>query len=106
MSPRRGGRGDYSPRKEDRRERDYDRRGGRDRERDRSRSPDVRDREMKDREREDDQDREREPEAPANGDDHKGMYIRSIRARSELTFHTEAPEDVPPPQHDDLDTAE
>jgi len=76
MSPRRGGRGDYSPRKEDRRERDYDRRGGRDRERDRSRSPDVRDREMKDRERDDDQDREREPEAVANGDEHKGTCQR------------------------------
>lgn len=41
MTPPRRGRADYSPRKEDRRERDYDRRdrGG---DRDRSRSPDDR----------------------------------------------------------------
>jgi len=56
MSPPRRGRDrdPYSPRKEDRRDRDYDRR-----DRDRSRSPS--DREMKDvRDREDDRDRDRE----------------------------------------------
>jgi len=78
--PPRRGRGDYSPRKDDRRERDYDRR---DRDRERSRSPDDRDREMKDvRDREEDRERE------ANGDDRK------------------APVESPPPAHDELDTAE
>ncbi|KAF2227883.1 hypothetical protein BDZ85DRAFT_8880 [Elsinoe ampelina] len=101
-SPRRGGRGDYSPRKEDRRDRDYDRRDrDRERDRDRSRSPDDRDRdrEMKDvRERDDDRERDgdregdrdadREPDAATNGDDRKA-------------------DDPPPaPQHDELDTAE
>lgn len=43
MTPPRRGRGDYSPRKDDRRDRGYDRR-----DRDRSRSPEDRDREMKD----------------------------------------------------------
>ncbi|KAF2101484.1 hypothetical protein NA57DRAFT_34914 [Rhizodiscina lignyota] len=82
MSPPRRGRGEYSPRKDDRRDRDYDRR-----DRDRSRSPDDRDRDrdMKDvRDREDD----RERENGANGDDRK------------------VPLDSPPPQHDELDTAE
>lgn len=79
-TPPRRGRGDYTPRKDDRRERDYDRR-----DRDRSRSPDDRDREMKDvRDRRDDDDREN----GTNGDDHKvGM-------------------DSPIPANDDLDTAE
>jgi len=114
MSPRRaGGRGEQSPRKDDRRERDYDRRGGRDRERERdrsrSRSPDDRDREMKDDEHNDDHDQEREPEpeAVANGDDHKGLY-KAMRCFAVKTDHlAEAPEDPPnPPQHDDLDTAQ
>ncbi|KAG6991131.1 pre-mRNA-splicing factor srp1 [Physcia stellaris] len=80
-SPPRRSRADYSPRKDDRRERDYDRR---DRDRDlRSRSPEDRDREMKDvRDRRDDDDRE------PNGDDRK-VDIQS-----------------PIPAHDDLDTAE
>lgn len=56
--PRRGGGRGYSPRRDDRRERDYDRRDrGRDRERERSRSPGdgMRDRDMKDvRDRSDD----------------------------------------------------
>ncbi|TGO55087.1 hypothetical protein BOTNAR_0252g00050 [Botryotinia narcissicola] len=79
-SPRRG-RGDYSPRKDDRdrRDRDYDRR---DRDRaDRSRSPDDRDREVKE-----ERDDVREP--GANGDDRK------------VTM------DSPPPAHDELVTAE
>ncbi|KAL1625021.1 hypothetical protein SLS54_003748 [Diplodia seriata] len=62
----RSSRGDYSPRKDDRRDRDYDRR-----DRDRSRSPDDRDRDMKDirdREEEDrDRERERDRENGTNG---------------------------------------
>ncbi|KAF2236297.1 RNA-binding domain-containing protein [Viridothelium virens] len=88
--PARRGRGDYSPRKDDRRERDYDDRRDRDyerRDRDRSRSPDDRDREMKDRDREDDRERERDGEA--NGDDRQG-----------------ARDSPPPAAHDELDTAE
>ncbi|KAJ0119110.1 MBOAT family protein [Diaporthe amygdali] len=81
-SPRRAR--DYSPRKDDRRDRDrYDDRDRRDT-RDRSRSPDRRDRD--DRERDDRDDRDRR-ENGANGDDRK-------------------PLDSPPPVHDDLDTAE
>jgi len=85
-SPRRGGRspsprrsrgGDYSPRKDDRRDRDYDRR-----DRDRSRSPDNRDREVK---REDDRE---DRENGTNGEDRKVAM------------------DSPPPAHDELDTAE
>jgi hypothetical protein len=82
-SPRRGGgRGDYSPRKDDRRERDYDRRDRGDR----SRSPDdrlvsvsnlmsnkltyvQRDREMKD-------DRDDVRENGTNGEDRKGTRLR------------------------------
>ncbi|MCJ1442873.1 MAG: hypothetical protein MMC23_003370 [Stictis urceolatum] len=75
-SPPRRGRGDYSPRKDDRRDRDYDRR-----DRDRSRSPDG-DREMKDVRRDED-----EHENGANGDERK-------------------PLDSPLPAHDELDTAE
>ncbi|KAL9095411.1 MAG: hypothetical protein Q9165_002282 [Trypethelium subeluteriae] len=74
--PARRGRGDYSPRKDDRRERDYDDRRDRDydrRDRERSRSPDDRDREMKDRDREDD--RERERDGDANGDDRQGATL-------------------------------
>jgi hypothetical protein len=68
--PPRRSRGDYSPRKDDRRDRDYDRR---DRDRDRSRSPDDRDREMKDvRDRDRERDREDDREREANGDDRKG----------------------------------
>ncbi|KUI60583.1 Pre-mRNA-splicing factor srp1 [Cytospora mali] len=80
-SPRRAR--DYSPRKDDRRERDrYDDRDRRDT-RDRSRSPDRRDRDDRDRDDRDDRDRR----DGANGDDRK-------------------PLDSPPPAHDDLDTAE
>ncbi|EEP80823.1 predicted protein [Uncinocarpus reesii 1704] len=90
-SPRRSGRGDYSPRKEDRRDRDYDRR-------DRSRSPDDRERE-RDRDRERDRERDRDlrddrdrrdedRENGTNGDDRK------------------VPLDSPTPAHDELDTAE
>jgi hypothetical protein len=75
-SPRRGGRGDYSPRKDDRRERDYDRRDRGDR----SRSPDDRDREIKD-------DRDDVRENGTNGEDRK------------VSMDT-------PPAHDELDTAE
>jgi len=77
-SPRRaGGRGDYSPRKDDRRERDYDRRDRGDR----SRSPDDRDRDLKD-------DRDDVRENGANGEDRKVSI------------------DSPRPAHDELDTAE
>ncbi|KAF1979560.1 hypothetical protein BU23DRAFT_562971 [Bimuria novae-zelandiae CBS 107.79] len=65
-SPRRS-RGDFSPRKDDRRERDYDRR-----DRDRTRSPEG-DREMKDvRDRDDD--RERDRDAGTNGDERKSEH--------------------------------
>ncbi|KAI9661246.1 MAG: hypothetical protein M1821_009573 [Bathelium mastoideum] len=75
--PARRERGNYSPRKDDRRDRDYEERRDRDyedrrdrdyerRDRDRSRSPDDRDREMKDRDR--DEERERERDADTNGD--------------------------------------
>jgi len=77
-SPRRGsGRGDYSPRKDDRRERDYERRDRGDR----SRSPDDRDREMKD-------ERDDVRENGTNGEDRKVSM------------------ESPPPAHDELDTAE
>ncbi|KAL0257819.1 hypothetical protein SLS55_006984 [Diplodia seriata] len=86
VSPPRRSRGDYSPRKDDRRDRDYDRR-----DRDRSRSPDDRDRDMKDirdREEEDrDRERERDRENGTNGGEKRE-------------------ETPPPPAHDDLDTAE
>lgn len=80
-SPRRG-RGDFSPRKDDRRDRDrdYERR-----DRDRSRSPDDRDRDMKD---DRDRDREEVRENGTNGEDRKVAM------------------DSPPPAHDELDTAE
>ncbi|KAF2753632.1 RNA-binding domain-containing protein [Pseudovirgaria hyperparasitica] len=67
---------DYSPRKEERRDRDYDRR-----DRDRSRTPEDRDRdrEMKDR----------DPEERENGVEGEERKVES-----------------PPPAHDDLDTAE
>ncbi|KAL2109381.1 hypothetical protein VUR80DRAFT_2513 [Thermomyces stellatus] len=100
-SPRRSVR-DYSPRKDDRRdrdrdydrERDYDRDSRRDRDRDRSRSPDPRDRDrdMKDIDRDDrdrddrDRDDRDRRENGANGDDRK-------------------PLDSPPPP-EDLDVAE
>jgi len=81
-SPRRGGRspsprrsggrgGDYSPRKDERRDRDSDRR---DRGGDRSRSPEDRDREMKDVE---------ERENGTNGDDRK-VSVDSNPAHDEL----------------------
>ncbi|KAF2083663.1 hypothetical protein K490DRAFT_51100 [Saccharata proteae CBS 121410] len=83
VSPPRRGRGDYSPRKDDRRERDYDRR-----DRDRSRSPDDRDREMKDVRDREEEEPEREREERPNGEERKA--------------------ESPPPAaaHDDLDTAE
>ncbi|KAF4944107.1 hypothetical protein FGADI_12927 [Fusarium gaditjirri] len=82
-SPRRSTR-DYSPRKDDRRDRDrdYDRESRRDR--DRSRSPDHRDRERDSKDDRDDRDRR---ENGTNGDDRKAL-------------------DSPPPAHDDLDVAE
>jgi RNA recognition motif-containing protein len=82
-SPRRSNR-DYSPRKDDRRDRDrdYDRDSRRDR--DRSRSPDPRDR---DRDLKDDRDDRDRRENGANGDDRKGV-------------------DSPQPAHDELDAAE
>ncbi|KAI0009891.1 hypothetical protein F4779DRAFT_340566 [Xylariaceae sp. FL0662B] len=89
-SPRRSTR-DYSPRKDDRRDRERDRDYERERDRDydrerrdtrdRSRSPDPRDRDRDDR---DDRDRR---DNGTNGDDRKAA-------------------DSPPPQHDDLDVAE
>ncbi|KAK7515984.1 uncharacterized protein IWZ02DRAFT_506390 [Phyllosticta citriasiana] len=91
-SPRRGRsvtpprrRGDYSPRKDDRRDRDYDRR-----DRDRSRSPDDRDRRDRDREMRDVRDRDDEDRERENG-------------TSGVDKREESP---PPPAHDDLDTAE
>ncbi|CCT68783.1 related to mRNA splicing factor [Fusarium fujikuroi IMI 58289] len=82
-SPRRSTR-DYSPRKDDRRDRDrdYDRESRRDR--DRSRSPDHRDRERDSKDDRDDRDRR---ENGTNGDERKAL-------------------DSPPPAHDDLDVAE
>ncbi|KAF4495805.1 hypothetical protein FAGAP_8054 [Fusarium agapanthi] len=82
-SPRRSTR-DYSPRKDDRRDRDrdYDRESRRDR--DRSRSPDHRDRERDSKDERDDRDRR---ENGTNGDERKAL-------------------DSPPPAHDDLDVAE
>ncbi|KIW69269.1 hypothetical protein PV04_05153 [Phialophora macrospora] len=94
--PRRSGRSpsprrrDYSPRKDDRRDRDRDDRRDRDRDYDdrrRSRSPVDRDRD-RDRDMKDDRDRrDDDRDAGANGDDRKAL-------------------DSPPPAHDDLDTAE
>jgi len=69
-SPRRGSAREYSPRKDDRRERDYERR---DRGGDRSRSPEDRDREMKDV----------EAENGTNGDDRK-VSMDSNPAHDEL----------------------
>jgi len=83
-SPRRGRGGDFSPRKDERRDRDrdYDRR---DRGGDRSRSPDDRDRDVKD-----ERDRDETRENGTNGEDRKVAM------------------DSPPPMnsHDELDTAE
>ncbi|KAJ6062561.1 uncharacterized protein N7446_006681 [Penicillium canescens] len=106
--PRRSRGGEYSPRRDDRYERDYDRdydrrdrdsdrrdrdhdRRDRDRSRDRSRSPDDREREGKDdRERRDDdrERREEDREVVTNGEDRK------------------VPLDPMPSAHDELDTAE
>ncbi|KAM4065936.1 RNA recognition motif domain-containing protein [Hirsutella rhossiliensis] len=89
-SPRRSTR-EYSPRKDDRRDRDRDRDRDYDREsrrdRDRSRSPDPRDRDRDVKEERDDRDRR---ENGANGEDRKG----------------EALDSPPPAAHDDLDVAE
>ncbi|KAG9237581.1 hypothetical protein BJ875DRAFT_502656 [Amylocarpus encephaloides] len=84
-SPRRSRGGDYSPRKDSRRDRDrdYDRRDRDRSDRDRSRSPDDRDR---DRDIKDERDEVREN--GANGEDRKVAL------------------DSPPLQHDELDTAE
>jgi len=75
----RGRAGEFSPRKEDRRERDYDRR-----DHERSRSPDDRDR----RPAKDEDDRHGDRENGTIGDDRKVAM------------------DSPPPVHDELDTAE
>ncbi|KIY03024.1 uncharacterized protein Z520_01490 [Fonsecaea multimorphosa CBS 102226] len=88
-SPRRR---DYSPRKDDRRDRDRDRERDRDRDYDdrrRSRSPADRERDRdRDREMKDDRDRrDDDRDGAANGDDRKAL-------------------DSPPPAHDELDTAE
>ncbi|KUL89875.1 hypothetical protein ZTR_02743 [Talaromyces verruculosus] len=97
-SPRRG-RGDYSPRRDERRDRDYDRRDRdrdreRERDRDRSRSPDERDRD-RDRDLKDDRDRHEDRErrdderdTATNGDDRKAAL------------------EPLPSGHDELDTAE
>ncbi|KAF9882450.1 pre-mRNA splicing factor [Colletotrichum karsti] len=79
-SPRRSTR-DYSPRKDDRRDRDRDYDRDRRDTRDRSRSPDRRDRDTKD-----DRDERDHRENGTNGDDRKAI-------------------DSPPPAHDDLDVA-
>ncbi|OAX81078.1 hypothetical protein ACJ72_04582 [Emergomyces africanus] len=83
-SPRRA-RGEFSPRKDERRDRDYERR-----DRDRSRSPEDRDRERdRDRDMKDDRDRrEDDRENGTTSDDRK------------------VPLDSPTPAHDELDTAE
>jgi hypothetical protein len=87
-SPRRG-RGDFSPRKDDRRDRDRDRDYDRRDRGDRSRSPDDRDRDVKDdRDRDRDRDREEVRENGTNGEDRKVAM------------------DSPTPAHDELDTAE
>lgn len=69
MSPRRS-RVEHSPRKDERRERDYDRR-----DRNRSRSPDDRDRRSKEAAPRgaDDRDAKREPENGTNGQELKGQ---------------------------------
>ncbi|KAL4980046.1 hypothetical protein BDW66DRAFT_86155 [Aspergillus desertorum] len=126
-SPRRA-RGEYSPRRDDRYERDYDRhdrdyerrdrdydrrdrdydRRDRDRSRDRSRSPDDRDRDVKDdRERRDDE-RERrddERENGPNGEDRKGEFSIG-RVRGERLLNKSVPLEPLTSAHDELDTAE
>lgn len=84
VSPRgRGGRGEHSPRKDDRRERDYDRR-----ERDRTRSPDGgRKSPMK---LDEEHERRDDGENGVNGDDH----------------HKASESPAPVQAHDELDTAE
>ena len=83
-SPRRG-RGDYSPRKDDRRsDRDYDRR-----DRDRSRSPDDRDRD-RDREMKDDR-REEDRENGTNGDDRKGTPVTLSTKENAMWISTDVP---------------
>ncbi|PFH60718.1 hypothetical protein XA68_10474 [Ophiocordyceps unilateralis] len=89
-SPRRSTR-DYSPRKDDRRDRDRDRDRDYDRDsrrdRDRSRSPDTRDRDRDIKDERDDRDRR---ENGTNGEDRKG----------------DAADSPPQATHDDLDVAE
>ncbi|RDL37464.1 uncharacterized protein BP5553_04897 [Venustampulla echinocandica] len=100
-SPRRG-RGDYSPRKDTRRDRDrdYDRRDRSDR--DRSRSPDERDRDTKD-----ERDRDEPRETVTNGEDRKGDFELPSHIKPKLADTQMAvARDSPPPQHDELDTAE
>ncbi|TVY22405.1 Pre-mRNA-splicing factor [Lachnellula hyalina] len=101
-SPRRGGRaGDYSPRKDSRRDRDrdYDRRdrGG---DRDRSRSPDDRERDVK-------EERDEVRENGTNGEDRKGeLQGLPYRDETKLTDTSMAVAiESPPPTHDDLDVA-
>ncbi|PHH86674.1 hypothetical protein CDD83_9902 [Cordyceps sp. RAO-2017] len=93
-SPRRSTR-DYSPRKDDRRDRDRDRDRDYDRDsrrdRDRSRSPDNRDRDRdRDRDAKDEREDRDRRENGTNGDDRKG----------------EAHDSPPAAAHDDLDVAE
>ncbi|TVY58806.1 Pre-mRNA-splicing factor srp1 [Lachnellula cervina] len=100
-SPRRGGRsGDYSPRKDSRRDRDrdYDRRDRGDR--DRSRSPDDRERDIK-------EERDEIRENGTNGEDRKGeLQSLPYRDTTKLTDTLMAVAmESPPPTHDDLDVA-
>ncbi|KAH8700011.1 hypothetical protein BGZ61DRAFT_451805 [Ilyonectria robusta] len=103
-SPRRSTR-EYSPRKDERRDRDrdYDREGGR-RDRDRSRSPDHRDRE---RDSKDDRDDRERRENGTNGEERKRTYrIYSGITRFAIANQNAAQDSPPPPAHDDLDVAE
>ncbi|KAI9668467.1 MAG: hypothetical protein M1831_001221 [Alyxoria varia] len=100
----------YSPRKDDRRERDYDRRDrGRGRGRSRSPEDDLRDRDMKDRSQSQE---EREPagrlkDDPEEDRERKGMLMIPPGAH-DVTFSLIFPQVSPPPRpaEDELDTAE
>jgi len=97
--PRRRG-GDYSPRKDDRRDRDYDRR-----DRSRSRTPDDRDRSPRrdrDHEMKDVRDRD-DRENGANGDERLKSMPQVLT--KDITM-SDLPDDSPPGAHDELDTAE
>ncbi|KAL1310943.1 hypothetical protein AAFC00_001166 [Neodothiora populina] len=106
MSPPRRSRGDYSPRKDDRRERDYDRR-------DRTRSPvddrerEPRDADVKDRDDDREREREREPVPEREGEEREERDDRKERENgTNGDERKEAPAESPQPAHDDLDTAE